>query len=282
MKTQTDLLRNIDLESVLKRMQAIKSYYDRAKWHTGQGTISVNGPKFVNWSAGIGGGGAIDLVMHLKQCDFKTAITWLTENFPDIPQIHYTKVSSLYKQTLILPARNDHKLPQVIVYLQDIRRIPHDLIQNLIRSEKLYADHRGNAVFLLLGKEKKIVGAELRGTTQARWHGMAKGSRKDLGCFYLKHLHASKAMICESAIDALSFFAINPDWLSISTSGANPNPAWIPLLLAKGFEVYCGFDLDEAGELAASKIMTLYPSIKRLRPAKHDWNDQLRSLPDFL
>ncbi len=33
------------------------------------------------------------------------------------------------------------------------------------------------------GKEKSVVGADLRGTTTKQWRGMAIGSRKDLGCF---------------------------------------------------------------------------------------------------
>ena len=84
-------------------------------------------------------------------------------------------------------------------------------INFLINSGKLYADNRGNAVFLLLGKEKKVVGAELRGTNDLRWHGMVPGSRKDLGCFYVKTPNANKIVICESAIDALSYFTLQPD-----------------------------------------------------------------------
>ena len=147
----------------------------------------------------------------------------------------------------------------------------------LIRSGKLYADKRSNAVFLLLGKEKKVVGAEIRGTNHSRWHGMASGSKKGLGAFYVKSQNTKKIVLCESAIDALSYFALHPDCMAASTSGANPNPAWLPLFIAKGFEIYCGFDNDETGERAANKMIHLYPMVRRLRPTKHDWNDVLRS-----
>ena len=147
----------------------------------------------------------------------------------------------------------------------------------LIRSGKLYADNRGNAVFLLLGKEKKVVGAELRGTTHSRWHGMASGSKKGLGAFYVKNRNTDKIVLCESAIDALSYFALQPGCMVVSTSGANPDPAWLPLFMAKDFEIYCGFDNDEAGERAANKMIYLYPAVKRLRPTKHDWNEVLRA-----
>jgi len=68
-------------------------------------------------------------------------------------------------------------------------------------------------------------------------------------------------------------------WLCVSTSGANPAPAWLPLSIAKGFEIHCGFDADQTGDTLADKMISRYPSIKRLRPIQRDWNDQLRLLP---
>lgn len=277
MKNQINLIRNIDLKLVLIRAQAIPNPHDRAKWHTCRGIISVNGQKFMNWSTGTGGGGAIDLLMHLHQCNFKSALSWLWQNFSNTLPLSLPPSTTHHR--LILPQRDDHYLPQVISYLNTGRRIPLVFIQNLIASKSLYADQNANAVFLLLGKEKQIKGAELRGTSQLRWLGMAKGSRKDIGCFYVKNPNPQKMILCESAIDALSFFSMNPNWLCVSTSGANPNPAWLPLFIAKGFEIHCGFDADQTGETLADKMISRYPSIKRLRPILHDWNDQLRSLP---
>ena len=51
--------------------------YDPRKWHTPQGVLSVTGAKFMNWNCGRGGGGAIDLVMHLHQLGFGQALEWL-------------------------------------------------------------------------------------------------------------------------------------------------------------------------------------------------------------
>ncbi len=87
----------------------------------------------------------------------------------------------------------------------------------------------------------------------------------------------TKMVLCESAIDAISFFALYPTWLSISTSGATPNPVWLKSFINTGYEIYCGFDSDETGENVAQKMITLYPGIKRLSPQKHDWNEVLIS-----
>ncbi len=275
-KQKADLVRGINLGQVLDGTGAVKDKFDKAKWHTLKGTISICGPKFMNWSKDIGGGGAIDLVMHLKNFDFKTAVLWLDTVFSG----HHIQITPNQIKTnpiLKLPKKDGTKLPQVINYLVKIRSIPLSLVRDLIHSAKLYADTKANAVFLLLGKEKRIVGAELRGTNHIIWRGMAKGSRKDLGFFWVKSRHPDKILLLESAIDAISFFALYSNCMAISTSGASPNPAWLRFFINKESEIYCGFDSDDTGEKAAKKIIALYPTIKRLRPPKHDWNDVLKS-----
>jgi hypothetical protein len=278
-RDKADDVRNIDLIEILQLEGCVRDNHDRVKWHTCQGVVSVTGRKFMNWTQSIGGGGAIDLVMHLRELDFKGAVFWLSENLSSFSARSSEFISSkpTAKRVFKLPQRDDRNLPKVIDYLRYDRSIPVALVNMLIRSGKFYADKRGNAVFLLLGKEKKVVGAELRGTTHSRWHGMASGSKKGLGAFYVRSRNIGKIVLCESAIDALSYFALHHDCMVVSTSGVNPNPAWLPLFVAKGFEIYCGFDNDETGTRAANKMIYLYPAVKRLRPTKHDWNEVLRS-----
>jgi DNA primase len=47
--------------------------------------------------------------------------------------------------------------------------------------------------------------------------------------------------------------------------------------LNQGCEVYCGFDADPAGDDMARAMIALHPTVKRLRPPEHDWNDVLRA-----
>lgn len=304
LKNTADYVRGIGLEEILKQTGSIKHRYDKSKWQTCQGVISVssNGQKFMNWTSGIGGGGAIDLVIHLNECNFKMAIYWLLDNIasfnfnfnigktvkseamgpmepqPIAPQSQPQPQPTVKaRAALALPERDVNRMPQVYNYLRYVRGIPGKIINLIIDSGKLYADNRGNAVFLLLGKEKKVVGAELRGTTGLRWQGMASGSRKDLGAFYVKGPKPEKMVICESAIDAISYFALHPDCLAISTSGANPNPAWLSLFIKNDLDIYCGFDSDEVGERLADMMIKSYPAVKRLRPKKHDWNEELKA-----
>ncbi len=84
---RVDMVRRIGLEDVLKCMGCLRNPFDKTKWHTPQGPLSIRGEKFFNWTTGVGGGGAIDLVIHLMDYDFKSAVSWLACNFSisDIP-----------------------------------------------------------------------------------------------------------------------------------------------------------------------------------------------------
>jgi len=268
-------VRTIPLESVLRLCGAEPDRYDKRKWHTPQGVLSVTGAKFMNWACGRGGGGAIDLVIHLHGLGFQQAVQWLRLRFPETVSPQQTHLTQ--KPALAIPPPDPNKLWRVRRYLITERQLPSALVESLIQSGRLYADGRANAVFLLLGKENKPVGAELRGTTSRPWHGVAPGSQKDLGYFAIPVAPLSATILVESAIDAISCFALHPQHRCISTAGARPNPRWLAALLDQGHAVYCGFDADSTGETMAQAMMALYPAVQRLRPPQHDWNDALKA-----
>jgi len=270
-------LRALPLEQVLPLCGAQPDRLDRRKWHTPAGTLSVTGAKFMNWTLGTGGGGAIDLVIHLRHLDFKNAVDWLAGHFSQIPPPHAVAPAPSPACALRLPPPDPSQLARVRDYLVAQRCLPSGLVDSLIDSGTLYADTRANAVFLLRDQYHLPVGAELRGTTGAPWHGLAPGSRKDLGCFAIPFEHRSAVVLCESAIDAISCFALHSGYRCLSTAGARPNSHWLPPLLAQGCQVYCGFDADPTGDLTAQTMLSLYPRIRRLRPSQHDWNDVLKT-----
>lgn len=276
-RERADRLRALPLEAVLLLSGATRDRNDKAKWHTARGVISVTGAKFMNWNRSVGGGGAIDLAIHLGDLDFKSALEWLSQHFPagDAPE-----PAQAPRPRLVLPPSDARKLSGVRRYLVHERRLPAVLIDPLIARGTLYADTRGNAVFLLLGKEGAPVGAELRGTTSTSWRGMAPGSRKDLGYFSVLAPHPAAAIVlCESATDAVSCLALHPRTLCISTAGARPNPLWLAPLTRSGMPLYCGFDSDPTGDDMARAMIATYPAVRRLRPALKDWNDVLTSRP---
>ena len=287
LRRRAAVVRAVPLETVLIFRGAVRDRHDRSKWHTEQGPLSVTGPKFMNWQRGQGGGGAIDLVMHLADVDFRTAVAWLQQhlvashlavgepaahsggNEPSVPQ---------GPSRLRLPLRNDRLLGRVRQYLTRRRCVEPSLIEPLVQSGRVYADRRGNAVFLLVaGKAQRPVGAELRGTGPRVWRGMATGTRKDLGYFWIGAQGSQEILLCESAIDAMSCFQMDPQRICISTSGVRADPPWLHGLIARGYNILCGFDADGPGDAAAARMIALYFAVTRLRPPAHDWNDALAS-----
>jgi hypothetical protein len=316
---RADAVRDLPLEAILHQRGAVRSPHDKSKWHTERGSLSLTGSKFHNWCQQVGGGGAIDLVMHLADVDFRQAVVWLEQQFgvchtrpleapprtdnsssaqrrhspspvtfihhqpSTLTQQHSTPTASRYVPTnrlrqLTLPVADPRQLDRVHRYLTQRRCLPESLLEPLIASGKIYADHRGNAVFLLVaGKAQRPIGAELRGTGPQIWRGLAPGTDKNAGFFWTGDTSSRTIVLCESAIDAISCSALIPECLAISTSGARPDPRWLSGQLVRDYIIHCGFDTDAAGDRAACMMMALHPTIKRLTPSAHDWNDALQA-----
>jgi hypothetical protein len=288
-RRRADIVRRIPLETVLTYRGATRDRYDRAKWHSEQGPLSVTGAKFTNWQRSTGGGGAIDLVMHLAGVDCGAAVTWLEQHLggghctarpPVVDSSSNSPHDPLAPRPLRLPVPDDRKLARVRRYLIHERCLAAHLLESLIEAGKVYADRRANAVFLMVaGKANRPTGAELRGTGKRRWRGMAPGSRKDRGYFWVGAKGSRKIILCESAIDAISCFQLLGDCICISTSGARPDAPWLRGLITRGYDISCGFDRDDPGEQAAREMSVLHPSIHRLQPPADDWNEALQVTP---
>ena len=289
-RRRADAVRDLPLETILLERGATRDPHDKSKWHTERGSLSFSGSQFTNWCYQIGGGGAIDLVMHLADVGFREAVVWLEQRggashtaVLEVPSrgaiaIRHatTRTAGQRSSLLSLPVPDPSQLNRVGRYLIERRCLPGALVEPLIASGKLYADHRGNAVFLLVaGKSHRPIGAELRGTGPRVWRCMAPGTDKNAGFFWTGDTSSFTIVLCESAIDAISCRALLPDRIALSTSGARPNPRWLSGLIDRGYTIACGYDTDEAGERAAAAMRVLYPSVTRLQPPSHDWNDAL-------
>lgn len=282
------VVRELPLEDVLLWRGAERDRRDRHQWETERGRVSITGVKFMNWHCGEGGGGAIDLAMHLGGLPYREAVLWLAgqagitpggaASTSSPPAAAAERVTEHPVSTLQLPVRDDRRLGQVRRYLTEARHLPAVAVESLIACGRLYADGRGNAVFMMVaGRPNRGVGAELRGTGRRTWRGLARGSRKDAGYFWTGDASSERIVLCESAIDAMSVTALHVDCIGISTAGVRSDPSWLPSLLARGYEVSCGFDADASGDQSAMSMQRLYSSIKRLRPSAKDWNDELSS-----
>ena len=297
-RRRADAVRLIPLETVLTHWGAERDGRDKSQWRTERGPLTVTGAKFFNWHLEEGGGGAIDLVMHLGGWVVGAAVEWLEQQLGTGPAAasstaNSTSASCLRPSSscddaqakrrglLRLPVANLANLQRVRRYLTEQRCLAASILEPLTEAGKVYADRRGNAVFrMVAGKANRPIGAELRGTGPRPWRGLAPGTRKDAGYFWVGAASSEKIVLCESAIDAISCFQLHsaqPHWacICISTAGVRPDAPWLLPLLARGYDIYCGFDDDKPGNAASCQMITRHPSIKRLRPPAHDWNDAL-------
>jgi len=321
-RRQADIVRAIPLEVVLTSWGAVRDQRDKSRWHTPRGPLSVTGTKFFSWPDSHGGGGAIDLVMHLGGWDARQASGWLwrhvgchaaganptADTRADADPVSSADSTSgsasssrrsappghdnvghptrrVPRQQLHLPTANLANLPRVRRYLIQQRGLSATILASLIDEGKLYADARGNAVFVMVaGKPNRPIGAELRGTGNCVWRGLAPGTRKNAGYFWIGCPGSQQIVLCESAIDAISCFQLHTqvhgaqlrrECICISTAGVRPDAPWLHPLLARGYDIHCGFDADEPGDTASRQMITRHPSIQRLRPSQHDWNDAL-------
>jgi hypothetical protein len=295
-RRQADAVRSTPLEVVLTAWGAQRDRRDRHQWRTDRGPLTVTGAKFFNWHLEEGGGGAIDLVMHLGNMDACAAIAWLQRHLGGLPAAATPTArswqpspssssrgdASASPSPLCLPRAHPTHLDRVWRYLTGPRCLAADILEPLIDAGKVYADARGNAVFLMVaGKPNRPIGAELRGTGAHIWHGLAPGTSRDAGYFWVGAKGSRMIVLCESAIDAISCYQLHTrqrhtECICISTAGVRGDPPWLPPLLARGYQIFCGFDDDQPGEAASRQMLTRHPSIQRLRPPAHDWNDALQ------
>ncbi len=272
---RANAVRGIPLESILILHGAQRDLRDRNRWRTARGNLSVTGTQFMNWMENKGGGGAIDLVMHLDKVPYQEALIWLETHFGRIlPQL--SPPSAKRPRSLQLPGRTEAGLASVRHYLTFERHLRDELVESVITRGAIYADARRNAVFLMVqGADNKAVGAELRSTTNASWRSIAPGSQKDAGYFWTGMRGSERIILCESAIDALSCYQLLGQCICISTAGARSDAQWLPALLRRGYEIHNGFDNDDAGNSAAAVMIARYPMVQRLTPPAKDWNDAL-------
>lgn len=261
-------LRSIPLVEVLNRLGAVPDPKDKHNWKTSAGRITVTGPKFYNHDKGVGGGGAIDLVMHLRQVDFQEAVRFLggiPENSgrsPIVPPADTRRGKSFVP----FPVKENWIF--VRNYLTRVRMISESLIEELHQGRTLYADKFKNAVFLSeTGK-----GGELRGTGPVSFHGY----RGEKAPFRLYGVGMEIAFV-ESAIDAMSLrgLGFTGDILSFGGCAKGLIQSYGQEAREKGLKIWGAFDNDRAGESFFEALKKAVPQAGRILPKGKDWNEEL-------
>lgn len=195
-----------------------------------------------------GGKNAVNCLTDVIGLDFKTAVSELVGYSLTRPIDRTKSYEPPKKRELVIPERADN-MRKVFAYLCQTRKIDGKIVSDLARNGMLYQDKRGNAVFVHRDENRKIVGAELQGTSSyQRFKGVAAGTSDSL--FAVKIGTPNRAYVFESAIDLLSFRQLaNPAKIQnsvlVSMAGLKPNS--LKSLSERGFKLYACVDNDEAG-----------------------------------
>ncbi|WP_026730785.1 MobV family relaxase [Fischerella sp. PCC 9605] len=247
----------------------------------------------------LGGNSAIDLVMHVNNCNLRQAVVWLHERFGEsgakraaIAQAQKVaaEIIQLEPRPKFKPPVEDKALWQTVSnYLTQKRGIPQNFVEVLHNRGLVYADSRANAVFVMRNLDGQPKGAFLRGTRGENntFKGYEKGTIRSDSWFHF-HLGGQptdpveKVVLCKSPIDAISRamleFQVRGDMPPIRTLYlAVDNPNSLPVERLQHIpKVQIAFESASEGDCAARVVKKLLPQAKRQLCKASDWNQQLR------
>jgi hypothetical protein len=299
LESQTQQLRDLPLVDVAWELGL---NYDRERWRGHDHIINIDGSKFYDFAPehSKGSGGAIDLVMHVNDCNFRQAIAWLNDRFGEagasraaIAQAQKVTAEIIQvepRPQFTLPVEDKTLWQPVSNYLTQKRGIPSNFVEVLHNRGLVYADDQQNAVFVMrnFDDQPQARGAFLRGTRGENntFKGYLKGTKRRDSCFYF-HLGGQptdppeKVVLLKSPIDAISFAMLEyqvrgdvPPTRTLYMAVDNPNSLPVEQLQHIP-NVQVAFDPDDAGNAAARAVRELLPQSKRLKCKAADWNQQL-------
>ena len=289
-------VRDLPLKDVVYELGLEPDPLDKHKWQNEHHIINITGSKFYDWKQMKGGGGAIDLVMHVSECDYKQSVAWLNDNFGEsatLEAVTYKAREIINTEPVIEfipPVPEQNRWQKVKQYLTRTRKLPSGLVERLHEQGLIYADKNQNAVFIRRTlDETKTTGASLRGTAgeNNKFKGLAKGSKRKEGWFYFDKGEQSsdpvrRVVLVESPIDAMSLAVLertdSVKTLYLSTDGAGQIPTEY---LKKVKNVVIAYDNDKPGSEMAQRVQSQLPFAKRKTPKANDWNIDLVNTFDW-
>lgn len=293
-KEELQVLRDLPLEDVAYNLGLDPDYNNKHKWKGHGHIISITDSKFYDFSGEQrGGGGAIDLVMHVNGCNFQQAVAWLGDRFGESGMIGAVTNHALFQAQQIallepvpkfIPPEPDEKGWQAVQhYLTKERKLPENLVQALHKCGLVYADSKQNAVFIMRSLDGDVTGAFLKGTVgkDNTFMGLAAGTKRNAGWFYVQSGKAEddliqRAVLTKSPIDALSASVLEQPQQQRTLYLAVDSDQSLPVeFLSKIPSVVVAYDNDTAGNETARLIKQLLPQTTRLKPKAKDWSEEL-------
>ncbi|BAZ36687.1 hypothetical protein NIES4101_26070 (plasmid) [Calothrix sp. NIES-4101] len=176
-KQEADQLRDLPLEDVAWHLGLDKADKGENRWKGLGQVININGSKWYDFSAEKGGGGAIDLVMHVTGCNFRQSLAWLCDRFGEegILRASRAKVEAQATKIVatepapqfVLPVEDRSKWLGAKNYLTEKRGLPENFVDGLHSKGWIYADEQQNAVFTMRELPTGAAQTASRGVTRS-------------------------------------------------------------------------------------------------------------------
>ncbi len=303
-RQQLDQLRDLPLEDVAWQLGLDHDAKQLRRWRGLNHIISISADsKFYDFhpSQSKGGGGSIDLVMHVNKCNFRGAIAWLHDRFGEIgiarAAAHKAKLEAKAiaatepTPQFLPPVADDSQWLAVHHYLTQKRKLPSNLIQAFKLRGFIYADEQQNAVFMMRSLDEEVKGAFLRGTRGEKntFMGYERGTKRTSGWFWFRmggqpSDEVERVVLCKSPIDAISLSAIELQKLTSTKTMylVADSPQSLPVEFLKTINTLeLAYHNTETGDETARIIKGILPQAKRKKPKAIDWNEQLQQDEQF-
>jgi len=284
---ETAAIRDIPLEDVALAL-GLEATPQKGKGM--YGPVAITGQKWFDHKAGVGGGGAIDFVMHHRESSFQDAKAWLRDRFGADKAAAATmvkhmetvklEVAEAQREPFARPTPEPDQVQAVRKWLYS-KGLDPAVFDKAIQHGDIYAARVGPHVNAVFSRQDGARSAEVVGMGQDRFKGLSARSEPSQAPVFMLSVgdpNARKIVLCESAVKALAYAQLFPKEHAaiVSTAGARPRLPWLKQMEAKGYKFVCAFDNDEAGDKAYRELRRQVVDIERVKPEKvKDWDDLL-------
>lgn len=212
------------------------------------GTLEIAG----TWKDSGGGtsGGFVELLAHLQDTDYSSALEYLVEKYAPVAYEEATKLHP-WKDTKEFTPLTFEGI-SCNGYLEKVRRISTET-QKLLDIETSY---KGDVAFKWKSPIGEILAIKYRSTTSKIFSYEEGGYRINQCLFGIDQVYTSKATtlwICEAEIDALTVW--ENGYAAVSLGGSSISDRQSEMILQSGVErIVIASDNDKAGKELAKKI----------------------------
>ncbi len=181
-------VRALPLEQIAKSLGLKPDVQSLGQWRNHAHTLNITGSKFYDWQTLKGGGGVLDLVMHVQHCDFRRAVVWLRDRFGESATLQAVVDTS--REILQSEPMHLFSLPDSLQqhwqiarsHLTRSQKFPARLIDQLHQQGLIYANSDQELVFVYRSLEQQEKsGAIVYSIQQSAWHRLELAQ----GWFYL-------------------------------------------------------------------------------------------------